>query len=139
MTAPDRPLLEALADLLARAERALAAHAPDCSACGACCDFRQAGHRLYVTPAEVSLLRLQPPPQPPRELHCPYQVGLACTARDRRPLGCRVYFCRSLPPETQQDLYERFHHEIADLHRKHGRQYDYRELSAALGEDTDLC
>jgi Fe-S-cluster containining protein len=122
----------ALRAILRDAEEALERFAPSCQACGFCCDFQRAGHRLYVTPAELELLAEQPPPGAPEPMRCPYQVAGTCTARDRRPLGCRVYFCRGLPPVDQQAFYERFHHALVELHRRHGLEYCYEELTTAL-------
>ncbi len=76
-------------------------------------------------------------PGPPAPLRCPYQIAGACTARDRRPMGCRVHFCR--PPSEQwcEQIYERYHHAIRTLHETHDIPYRYVELTAALAELLD--
>lgn len=74
----------------------------------------------------------QPPPNAPQPLQCPYQVGRSCSARDRRPLGCRVYFCDALDPDGQQAVYERFHRAVVELHRRFSLEYRYVELTTAL-------
>lgn len=103
-----------------------------CMACGACCRFATAGHRLLVSSAELALLTESPPAGPAREsLRCAYQRDDLCTAGPRRPLGCRVYFC------TADDAgiglrYETHHRRIRHLHEERRLRYVYVELTAAL-------
>ena len=63
---------------------------------GTCCKLNLRDHRLYVSVGELALLTLESPPAPQRawRCHCLSQVGPECTAYRRRPLGCRVFFCR---------------------------------------------
>ena len=94
--------LRELEGLLARAEQQVGALSPACRACGGCCDFARAGHRLYATTGEIALL-IARSPQPAGEvlpLHCAYQIGGACTARSGRPLGCRMFFCDEKTPSN---------------------------------------
>jgi len=125
--------------LYTRLDDEIASARATCAACGTCCDFMRAGHRLYVSTAELALLASVRPAEPsPREpLRCPYQIAGACTARQRRPLGCRVHFCT--PPAEQwcQEIYERYHHAIGALHETHSIPYRYVELTAALTELLD--
>ena len=86
-------------------------------------------HRLYLSTAELALLTLDPPPLPPSPLRCPYQVDSACRARARRPLGCRLFFCKPPPPD---DAYERLHNTIRRMHGEYAIDYHYVELTAAL-------
>lgn len=67
------------------------------------------------------------------QLRCPYQVGSRCTARARRPLGCRTYFCRA-GEEWSASLYEEFHAGLRELHENHDAPYAYAELSKAVAE-----
>ena len=128
------PARSALAELYARLEAEVAEAGASCEACGQCCNFQKAGHRLYVSTAELALLAATGPEGPCEPLRCPYQIAGACTARHRRPLGCRVHFCR--PPSDQwcEQIYERYHHAIGALHETHGIPYRYVELTAALAE-----
>ena len=45
-----------------------------------------------------------------------------------RPLGCRIYFCDQAAGAATDELYERFHREIAEIHERHGLTYVYKEL-----------
>jgi len=132
----DASSARALAGLYARLDDEIAAAGATCDACGLCCDFQRAGHRLYASTMELALLWSVRPAgaDPPPSLQCPYQVEGACTARSRRPLGCRVHFCR--PPSEQwcEQVYERYHRDIGALHERHDIPYRYVELTAALAE-----
>ena len=86
--------LRILYDELDAEVRALA---PVCDLSGRCCRFKEYGHTLYLTAPEAALLVADAPP-PIRDLDdgasCPWQDSLGrCTAREARPIGCRVYFC----------------------------------------------
>ena len=128
-------LLRAMMDLYARVDARVAEADVACSGDGACCHFHQAGHRLFVSPVELALLTLDDPGAPELlgELRCPYQVDEQCTARLRRPLGCRTYFCQA-DEEWSARLYEEFHAELGALHERHGAHYEYMELSSAVAE-----
>lgn len=107
---------------------------PPCRACGECCRFATAGHRLLASAAELALLTETPPPRRAAEpLRCPYQQGDLCTARGRRPLGCRVFFCNADAAETSE-RYEAYHRQISRLHAERGLCYAYVELTAAVAE-----
>ena len=83
--------------LYADLDAAVARLGPVCRLSGRCCRFAEYGHTLFVSAPEAALL-LADAPAPSRPLDhgdsCPWQDdrGL-CTARDARPLGCRVYYC----------------------------------------------
>lgn len=122
--------------ILEAAEAAIAgpAAAPVCRACGACCDFAAAGHVLFLTTAELALLTARPPARAPKPGRCAYQVEALCTARDARPLGCRMHFCDPAAGERCRRLYEAHHRRLGELHRRRGIPYAYVELTAALAE-----
>ncbi len=130
----DAKFTSALCEIYTRADLAVAKRSPDCRACGACCRFDRMGHRLYVSTGELAMLCETPPSQPFRPGRCPYQSGSQCTARRRRPLGCRVFFCGEGPAEWSSELYEKYHAQIRRLHESHGLPYSYVELTAGLRE-----
>src|SRR3954452_7132653 len=86
-----RTVLEMYAD----ADREVAAAGPVCVASGRCCRFKEFGHVLYISNLEADVLLSAAPPyeSPVSTDFCPFQRGTLCTAREPRPLGCRVYFC----------------------------------------------
>ncbi len=131
--------LAALRALYADVDAAVAAGGQTCRACGRCCDFDTYGHRLYLTTLELTLLTAEPPPASAAAAtpgRCPYQQGLACTARARRALGCRVFSCDGATDAAEQALYARFHEQLCHLHAAHGVPYLYVDLPAAVGAVT---
>ena len=142
--------LAALRRLYEEVDRRLAGGAK-CLGGGGCCKFDLAGHRLYLTAGELALLADSPPPpprggpapeggsirskapdKPLRELRCPYQHRGRCSAYPRRPLGCRVYFCRAAARGGPPAAYEEFHRKLIELHERFALPYLYVELTAAL-------
>lgn len=107
-----------------------------CLGGGACCRFDLAGHRLYVSTAELAMLARRKPSNNKvfQRLRCPYQAGPRCTARASRPLGCRTFFCRHGGDDWSSRTYEIYHAQIKALHDKCGAHYVYVELTEALGE-----
>jgi Fe-S-cluster containining protein len=130
ISACPRVALKELVELYSQVDRAVSRLDLSCLGGGACCRFDLAGHRLYVTPMELSLLASHPPMTASQPLRCPYQLGPRCGARPVRPLGCRVFFCRGEP--AGRDVYEHHHRRIRRLHVRHGVPYRYVELSGAL-------
>jgi Fe-S-cluster containining protein len=126
------PFLDELQALLIQAEKAVARRRPSCRACGRCCDFTAWDHRLYVSTGELALLTRQSSPWPTEALRCSYQRQTACTARDRRPLGCRAFFCIQIGKAARERLYEEYHQEIIELHTHWQQKYYYVELTEGL-------
>ena len=110
--------------------------APRCEISGRCCRFKEFGHTLFASAPEIALL-LADAPTPPRPLDdgatCPWQdLKGRCTARDARPMGCRVYFC---DPAYQVELPEIAEASIARLKRlvdDLGLPWDYAPLHRHL-------
>ncbi len=156
---------DAVAEILAEADAEIAGLKPVCRASGRCCKFEVYGHRLYVTAAEMVhfdhvCVKSSPPGQienqkskitnPPaagvslqqffadaQPQGCPYQVGGLCTARDARPLGCRIYFCDENAQSWQNAIYEKYHARLRALHEQFGLPYRYLEWRQALRELAD--
>jgi hypothetical protein len=124
--------LEHAREMLAAAEADVGLLAPHCRACGRCCDFDAAGHRLYVSTAELALLVADDAREPGETLRCPYQQGSACTVRENRPLGCRVFFCDAALAASMRAVYERHHAGFRQLHEALSVPYFYVELTAGL-------
>ena len=97
---------------------------PVCELSGRCCRFLEYGHTLFVSTAEVQfLLGSAPPPQRPLDqgATCPWQDSRGhCTAREARPLGCRIYYCDPAFQEESHRLSERFIDRLKRLSTKHG-------------------
>ncbi len=114
----------------AAADAAVSAAAPRCDASGRCCRFTEYGHTLFISAFEAELLLESAPSytRPVSRDSCPFQVNGLCTARDARPLGCRIYFC---DPTFQERMVEVTEEAIAALKRiadAHGTGWHYAPL-----------
>jgi Fe-S-cluster containining protein len=116
------------------------ARAPACWASGRCCNFEQAGHRLYVTGLEAAytIVRLERPlagadVAAARERgDCPFLSKNLCGVHTIKPLGCRVYFCDRTAQDWQKELSERALELIRSLHERRRIPYRYGEWRAML-------
>jgi Fe-S-cluster containining protein len=95
-------------DVYAAADAAVAAAGPRCDASGKCCRFTEYGHTLFLSQFEADILLESAPDYatPVTRDGCPFQVGSLCTARESRPLGCRIYFCDPGYQETGNQITE---------------------------------
>lgn len=138
----------AMTDWYADLDRRIAEHRPVCRNRGACCRFGEFGHRLYVTPVELSFFAASLKraagagarhggesgslPVIGAGGACPYQVDGVCSAREGRPVGCRVFFCESAGEGWQEALSERALGELKQLHERFDVPYAYAEWLGAL-------
>jgi Fe-S-cluster containining protein len=110
---------------------------PVCGMSGRCCHFEDYGHRLYLTTAEMAtfLFRLgsqRPPAAAWDGRGCPWQQGTTCSVHTLRPFGCRIYFCDPSAKLWQEQLYERLHAQLKQIHEQHQVPYFYTEWRLAL-------
>jgi Fe-S-cluster containining protein len=118
--------------------REIAEAGPVCDLSGRCCRFAEWDHTLFLSGIEAKLL-IEDAPPPVRELDegatCPWQNERGhCTAREARPLGCRVYFCDPNYQETGQSLSERYLKRLKQLADKYQLPWDYAPLHRHLRE-----
>lgn len=117
-------------------DTAVEAYEPRCTNRGQCCNFARAGHRLFVTPIELAAFRRAYADRwraaEPASGRCPWQVDGVCTARELRPLGCRVYFCDPQAQAWQNEFYETRLRELKQFMTEQGIQYRYEEWLSAL-------
>ncbi len=130
------PFREDLRAIYAELDAEVRALAPVCVASGRCCRFREYGHTLFLSAPEAALLTADAPP-PARALDagesCPWQDerGL-CTARDARPLGCRVYFCDPSYQKHASALSEKYLRRLKRLVDASGLSWSYAPLHVHL-------
>ena len=112
---------------------------PLCLASGACCKFDAFEHRLYVTGLEAArCVRLAPAiaeedlVKANVEGTCPWQMGRLCTAREGRPVGCRVFFCDPRAKAWVPEQAELAHQAIKAVHERFDVPYAYGEWRAIL-------
>jgi hypothetical protein len=132
------PLRE-LRELYEELDREVAALGPVCAISGRCCRFLEYGHTLFVSTAEVDfLLGFAPAPSSPLDqgATCPWQDSRGhCTARQARPLGCRIYHCDPAFQEELHRLSERFIARLKRLSTKHNIAWNYAPLHRHLHEE----
>jgi Fe-S-cluster containining protein len=127
---------EALRGVYDDLDAEVAALAPVCQISGRCCRFEEYGHTLFVSAPEFALLLADgPPPGRPMDdgATCPWQDEKGrCSAREARPMGCRVYFCdpkyQPMAPEIAEAGIARLKRLVDDL----GLAWDYAPLHVHL-------
>src|SRR5690349_9303517 len=130
------PLREGLLAIYDELAADIAAAAPVCELSGRCCRFKEYGHTLFISRAEAELLLEQGLPDNATidEAGCPFQINGLCTARERRPLGCRVYFCDPGYAGKGEAITERHIARLKELHDETGTPWEYRPLHHFLRE-----
>jgi Fe-S-cluster containining protein len=130
----DGDFIQSLIEVYAELDRRLAELSAHCRACGRCCNFAVSGVRLYASTGELAALSRTDPPAPraPLQDRCPYQLGRKCRARDRRPLGCRAFFCEKAFAGDLAIEYEVCHRAIRDLHQTRCLPYAYVDMVHAF-------
>jgi hypothetical protein len=118
------------------ADREVAAEGPVCVASGRCCRFIEYGHTLFVSNLEAAfLVEAAPPFQGPVSADfCPFQKEKLCTARDPRPLACRVYYCDPSYQDAGSRISEKYLRRLKELAGRHGTGWRYAPLHLFLGE-----
>ena len=122
-------------ELYREVDAAVAAAGPVCVASGRCCRFKEYGHVLFLSNLEADVLLCGAPPYDPASVppdFCPFQKGNLCTAREPRPLGCRVYYCDPNYQETAGALSEKYLRRLKALADEHGTGWLYAPLHAFL-------
>lgn len=127
-------LVRGLSALYEELDRDIAALRPVCRQSGECCRFGSYGHRLYATGAEAAYFALRRgwPAEPFAHDACPYLRDGRCTAREARPLGCRVFFCDPSYKGKGEELTERYLRRIGALSDRLGIPRDYRTFLSHL-------
>jgi Fe-S-cluster containining protein len=117
-------------EIYREADREVAAAGPVCVASGRCCRFKEFGHVLYLSSLEADVLLDGAPPyeRPVSDEFCPFQKDKLCTAREPRPLSCRVYFCDPAYQEKMQEITEKYVHRLKDLAHEMGLEWRYAPL-----------
>src|SRR5262245_16525293 len=125
--------------IYAEADAEVAAAGPKCEASGRCCRFKEYGHSLFLSGLEADVLLAAAPPyeRPVSADFCPFQKGALCTAREPRPLGCRVYFCDPNYQETGNAITEKYLGRLKRLADEHGLEWRYAPLHHFLNQQDE--
>lgn len=128
-------LQQALLTIYANADHAVQQAGPKCEASGRCCRFAEYGHTLFISQIEADyLLENAPSFSEASSAVCPFQVEGLCTAREPRPLGCRVYFCDPSYQDEGQRISEEGIRNLKALADSHGIAWRYAPLHVFLRE-----
>jgi len=121
-------------------DREVAAAGPVCVASGRCCRFKEYGHTLFLSNLEADVLLRDAPPYegPVSSDFCPFQKGNLCTAREPRPLGCRIYYCDPKYQDTGAALSEKYLHRLKRLADEAGIPWLYAPLHHFLNHPLTL-
>jgi hypothetical protein len=132
----DETLHETILELYRQVDAEVAAAGPICQASGRCCRFKEYGHRMYLSNLEAAVLLAGAPPyeHPVSPDFCPFQRDNLCTAREPRPLGCRIFFCDPGYQETGNEITERYLRRLKELAVAHGLEWEYAPLHYFLNE-----
>jgi hypothetical protein len=127
-------------ELYREADREVAAAGPVCVASGRCCRFKEYGHTLFLSNLEAEVLLHGAPPYegPVTADFCPFQRGNLCTAREPRPLGCRVYYCDPNYQEEGARISETYLRRLKELAESHGAEWRYAPLHHFLNDPQPL-
>ena len=130
----DAVFLTALQDLYKRVDDEMGRRGALCLGGGGCCKFDLTERCVYLSTGELALLTELPPMALDRceRGRCGYQSGPRCTARARRPLGCRIFFCGRALTNFIHESYEAHHKQITLLHQMRCLPYAYTELTRSV-------
>src|SRR2546421_6952725 len=117
-------------------DREVASAGPVCVASGRCCRFKEYGHTLFLSSLEADVLLAAAPPyeRPAAPDSCPFQKGNLCTAREPRPLGCRVFYCDPDYQETARAITEKYLGKLKALATEAGAEWRYAPLHYFLNQ-----
>src|SRR5881394_3432300 len=135
-------LRHAVLQLYREVDAEVAAAGPVCVASGRCCRFKEYGHTLFLSHLEADVLLAAAPPYDPAAVtadFCPFQQGNLCTAREPRPLGCRVYYCDPAYEETGSHISEEYLRRLKQLADEHGAGWRYAPLHDFLNDAISPC
>ena len=134
-----QPLRRQVLELYEEVDREVRAAGPVCVASGRCCRFKEYGHVLFLSNLEAEVLLESAPPyeRPVSADFCPFQMDNLCTARQPRPLGCRIYYCDPSYQETMTALTEKYLHRLKELAREQGHPWRYAPLHHFLNHPEE--
>src|SRR6266478_406450 len=120
-------------------DQAVQAAGPVCVASGRCCRFKEYGHTLFLSSLEADVLLAGAPPyeQPVTPDFCPFQQENLCTAREPRPLGCRIYYCDPHYQETGNRITETYLRQLKELAIAAGVPWRYAPLHHFLNHPEE--
>ena len=147
MNAPNALFRQELHNLYDDLDASIRSRNPVCELSGRCCRFEEYGHTLFLSEPEAQVL-VSEAPAASRPIDdgqtCPWQdLAGRCTAREARPLGCRVYFCDPSFTGDASYLREAFIAKLKELVDRYGLAWNYaplhRHLHALKDQVERIC
>jgi Fe-S-cluster containining protein len=129
-------------ELYEEVDREVAAAGPVCLASGRCCRFKEYGHVLFLSNLEAEVLLDAAPAYSIGAVtadFCPFQKGALCTAREPRPLACRIYYCDPNYQETSNRLSEKYLHKLKEMADAHSAAWHYAPLHYFLNHPEEVA
>jgi Fe-S-cluster containining protein len=135
----DANLHRQVLEIYREVDQAVKEAGPICVASGRCCRFKEYGHVLFVSNLEAEVLLAEAPPYqaPVSADFCPFQKDKLCTAREPRPLACRIFFCDPNYQETGNRLTEEHLQRLKELARANDIEWRYAPLHEFLNQPKD--
>jgi hypothetical protein len=133
----DSELRKQLLAIYRDVDTTVASAGPVCVASGRCCRFKEYGHTLFLSNLEAEVLLESAPAyeKPVSPDFCPFQKENLCTAREPRPLGCRIYYCDPAYQETGKGITEQSLHRLKALANEFGVEWEYAPLHHFLNRE----
>jgi Fe-S-cluster containining protein len=106
----------------------------ECTTCGKCCNFKQFGHRLFVTSPELLYLSENLLAEKLKHMDtntCPYNIEGRCSIYNFRFAGCRIFFCGG-PANFQSEISEITLNKFKRICEEFDIQYRYADIKDAL-------
>jgi Fe-S-cluster containining protein len=121
-------------ELYREVDASVRAAGPVCVASGRCCRFKEYGHTLFLSNLEADVLLADAPSYdgPVTADSCPFQKENLCTAREPRPLACRIYFCEPNYQEAGNRISEEALRRLKQLANEFGVDWRYAPLHTFL-------
>jgi Fe-S-cluster containining protein len=137
----DDSLRDKVLALYREVDAEVAAAGPVCQASGRCCRFAEYGHVLFLSNLEAEVLLADAPPYtgPVSPDGCPFQKENLCTAREPRPLACRVYFCDPHYQETAGRITETYLRRLKELADDAAVEWRYAPLHHFLNRRVEMA
>jgi Fe-S-cluster containining protein len=129
-------LHQRILEIYSEVDREVSEAGPKCDSSGRCCRFKEYGHTLFLSQLEADVLIANAPSfsQPVTNEYCPFQKENLCTAREPRPLGCRIYFCDPSYQERSHQITEKYLSILKSICEEFSLPWKYAPLHVFLNE-----
>jgi Fe-S-cluster containining protein len=129
-----------LEKLYREVEREVLSLGVGCWARGDCCDFSRFDHKLMASSLEIAYVKEKHPGRlDAGSSLCPFWKAGKCTERERRPLGCRTFFCDRRYRGILEDLHAKYYLRLRQIARSHPCPWGYEPFVDAVCRPEGPC